>query len=67
MDDAKIERTLKKKLVKQLQDLKKKDMEEATFYYVNNNRPAKNNHAFRKTVQNKRRYYEIMTLKQNMQ
>ncbi|CDW81152.1 UNKNOWN [Stylonychia lemnae] len=66
LNDDEIERILKKDLVKQLQDLKRKDIDRAAFFYEIKSHKAKNQSKNRKTLANKRRFFELIAQKKQM-
>ena len=66
LNDDEIERILKKDLVKQLQDLKRKDIDRAAFFYEIKNSKAKNQSKTRKTLASKRRFFELIAQKKQM-
>eukprot|EP00347_Sterkiella_histriomuscorum_P006441 403352764 len=83
LNEEEINRVLKKELVKQLQDLKRKDVDRAAFFYVSKEgsasgsfggnangmggRKARNNTKNRKSLANKRRFFELIAHKKQMQ
>lgn len=75
LNEEEIDRILKKELVKQLQDLKRKDVDRAAFYYDSKGLNTggmmvlkKNRHSTknRKSLANKRRFYELINHKKQM-
>ncbi len=59
------ERTLKKELVRQLQDLKKAEVDKAAYFYENKQRVHRPDRIQRRNHQgsNKRKYYDIIAYK----